>query len=951
MRKGLLIFGVFTSLLCADAVIYENAESGDTAKWSIADNTPSGALIQRVYDEERASNVIELKGKGEENSFLLSNSDKTPWNDESHFILKWKQKSDSSFVIYVKIVTDQGDKYLTFCNCPTDRKVIRGSELSFGLGHDADDGKWHEFEEDLQQRLHSLIPGAKLLKVNGIIVRGSGRFDDIVLSDGNDDTTLLQTPSNFSTSDVTSHSVTLNWEDVEGENSYVILRDGEIIYTTAADVTTYTDTNLTAATSYKYEIKAVNDSSESEPATVEVTTDEEQQPTLPPAPSNFSTSDVTSHSVTLNWEDIDGENSYVILRDGEIVFVTEANVTSYTDNNLTAGTTYTYGIKSVNSAGGSEIVTVEVATDEETTPPADPSNIESVNVTSHSVTIKWQDNSDNESGFEIYRNDLLLFTAAADTTEYTDDNLTAGTDYLYIVKAVNEAGKSEGISLEVTTPSETQTPAAASDLNVTEISQNSITLVWSDNSDNETGFKIIRNKEEIFVTEANVTTYTDTNLTEATTYEYEVKAFNDAGESAPTEMLSVTTKEKVVELSIPANLTATDVSTKSVTLGWEDLSDDESGFKIIRDGNLIFTTDANVTTYTDTNLSAGTTYEYEVIATDGKNDSAPAKVSVTTDDGLAADVEELNAAVDGNNITITWKDVSDNETGFKIIRDGEEIFTTKENITSYTDQNLSENTEYEYTVKAVNEYGESKGVSVKATTAADPVDTYVTYLYHTVLDREPEKEGLGYWTNRLKNGDSAASVAKGFFVITHELEGKNLTNEEYIRKIFITLYQREPFSGELAYWKKILDENALNRGLVFDKLVYTNEFIKLAKSYHLKPFDEDEMLYSRIESLYYLILARKASYGEIKYWADEIKKGDITYEQIVRNFFNSKEFNNRDINDADFIKAAYRAILNREPERAGFEYWQQRLQNGMKKEELINYIFDSAEYKFISSLG
>jgi hypothetical protein len=138
--------------------------------------------------------------------------------------------------------------------------------------------------------------------------------------------------------------------------------------------------------------------------------------------------------------------------------------------------------------------------------------------------------------------------------------------------------------------------------------------------------------------------------------------------------------------------------------------------------------------------------------------------------------------------------------------------------------------------------------------------------------------------------------------------------------------------------------------LVFDKLVYTNEFIKLAKSYHLKPFDEDEMLYSRIESLYYLILARKASYGEIKYWVDEIEKGDITYEQIVRNFFNSKEFNNRDINDADFIKAAYRAILNREPERAGFEYWQQRLQNGMKKEELINYIFDSAEYKFISSL-
>jgi len=54
----------------------------------------------------------------------------------------------------------------------------------------------------------------------------------------------------------------------------------------------------------------------------------------------------------------------------------------------------------------------------------------------------------------------------------------------------------------------------------------------------------------------------------------------------------------------------------SVTMHWSDNSDDESGFKIFRDGELIYITKPNVTTYTDTFLYASTSYDYEVKATD-----------------------------------------------------------------------------------------------------------------------------------------------------------------------------------------------------------------------------------------------------------------------------------------------------------------------------------------------
>jgi acetyl esterase/lipase len=66
----------------------------------------------------------------------------------------------------------------------------------------------------------------------------------------------------------------------------------------------------------------------------------------------------------------------------------------------------------------------------------------------------------------------------------------------------------------------------------------------------------------------------------------------------------------------PENLHLEALSKTEVSISWEDRSDNESGFKIFRDGRLIATTNANVTTYKDSGLSASTTYDYKVVATD-----------------------------------------------------------------------------------------------------------------------------------------------------------------------------------------------------------------------------------------------------------------------------------------------------------------------------------------------
>lgn len=86
----------------------------------------------------------------------------------------------------------------------------------------------------------------------------------------------------------------------------------------------------------------------------------------------------------------------------------------------------------------------------------------------------------------------------------------------------------------------------------------------------------------------------------------------------------------------PSDLVATATSSSSIRLSWTDRSSNEAGFRIERSTSAttgfywIATTKANVASYSDSHLTAGTTYSYRVRATNSAGSSGYSNVASAT---------------------------------------------------------------------------------------------------------------------------------------------------------------------------------------------------------------------------------------------------------------------------------------------------------------------------------
>jgi hypothetical protein len=271
-------------------------------------------------------------------------------------------------------------------------------------------------------------------------------------------------PTGLAATAVSSTQVNLSWTDNSGnETNYLVERssDGGATWTNlatlGANATSYADTSVNSASTYSYRVQAYNataNSGYSNTATASTPTPPVAT-TVPAKPLNVATTANSSTQITVMWSDVANESGYRVQRSSDGVNWTTAgtvgaNVTSFANTGLTASTVYNYRVIAFNSAGDSLASNVVQAQTQAapvvTGTPAAPSNLRITGGTNTALTLAWNDNSTNESGFSIERWNgyswVGLGTVSANTTSVQNINLKPNTVYYYRVRAYNTSGYS-----------------------------------------------------------------------------------------------------------------------------------------------------------------------------------------------------------------------------------------------------------------------------------------------------------------------------------------------------------------------------------------------------------------------------------------------------------------------------------------------------------------------------
>lgn len=353
-------------------------------------------------------------------------------------------------------------------------------------------------------------------------------------------------------------------------------------------------------------------------------------PTLPAPPTGLTATAVSSSAINLAWTDASAnEDGFKVERSTDglnflPLATVGANVVNGADTGLNPSTTYYYRVRAFNAAGDSAFSAVASAMTFDV-PPSAPTGLTATAGVGQ-VNLSWNAAA-GATSYRVQRAGLsggpyATLAAGVTLTSYTDLSGVNGTTYFYVVSAINASGESANSNEASAAPQPPPPPSAPTGLTATAVSSSQINLAWTDTATTETGFQIERSADgvnfaQIATVGANVTSYSSTGLSPATTYHYRVRASSGSGDSAFSNPANATTL--AAPPAAPGNLTATAISKSQINLAWTDNSGNEQGFKIERSTNgstytQIATVGANVLSYQSTGLTANKLYYYRVRA-------------------------------------------------------------------------------------------------------------------------------------------------------------------------------------------------------------------------------------------------------------------------------------------------------------------------------------------------
>jgi chitodextrinase len=282
------------------------------------------------------------------------------------------------------------------------------------------------------------------------------------------------------------------------------------------------------------------------------------------------------------------------------------------------------------------------------------------------------------------------------------------------VNPINSQGQSFDAQTYNFAPDSTP-PSPPGHLTYTQLTTGGDQLAWTAATDNVgvTAYDIYRDGIYLATVGPGVTSYTDSAVTTSVRNTYQVAARDQAGNTTSD---SVTTggKPNSSPPTAPAKLAASAAGYTQASLSWGASSDKFApvySYTILRNGEAVATVPAPTTSYTNTGLTPGASYTYQVTAKDSAgNVSSPSNsVTITTqpDTPPTAPGTPTATSVTSSQAWISWTQATDNVgvTRYDVIRNGQVIASVSG--TGYIDNSMSAGATYTYQVVAYNAAGQS----------------------------------------------------------------------------------------------------------------------------------------------------------------------------------------------------------------------------------------------------
>jgi fibronectin type 3 domain-containing protein len=270
---------------------------------------------------------------------------------------------------------------------------------------------------------------------------------------------------------------------------------------------------------------------------------------IPAVPSAVSAT-AGNTQVSLSWNASSGATSYHVKRSmasgGPYTQAGTSSGGSYVDTSLTNGRKYFYVVSAVNSSGESaNSVEVSATPTAPASTPSVPANLQAV-AGNAQVSLSWSASS-GATNYNVKRSTTsggpYAKISSSTSASYSDTGLTNGTKYFYVVSAVNSSGESAN-SMEISaTPTAPASPPATP-ANLQAVARNAeISLSWS-GSAGASSYDLKRSTASggpyTQIATPSTNSYSDTGLTNGTTYYYVVSAVNSSGQSSNSAQASAT---------------------------------------------------------------------------------------------------------------------------------------------------------------------------------------------------------------------------------------------------------------------------------------------------------------------------------------------------------------------------------------------------------------------------